>query len=50
MSEERQVLGRLHRPVAWRERVNANVVDASLGSDLRVSIRPVYNSRFFVPH
>jgi hypothetical protein len=30
--------------------VNANVVDASLGSDLRVSVRPVYNSRFFEPH
>jgi hypothetical protein len=32
--EERRVLGDLHRPVARRERVNANVVDASLGSDL----------------
>jgi hypothetical protein len=42
--EERQVLGHLHRPVARRERVNANVTDASLGSDLRVSVRPVYNS------
>jgi hypothetical protein len=44
--EERRVLGRLHRPVARPKRVNANVADASLGSDLRVSVRPVYNSRF----
>jgi hypothetical protein len=48
--EERQALGRLRWPVARRERVNADVVDASLGSDLRVSVRPVSNSRFFVPH
>jgi hypothetical protein len=47
--EERQVLGHLHRPVARREHVNANVVDASPGSDLRVSVRPVDNSRFFEP-
>jgi hypothetical protein len=45
--EERRVLGHLHRPVARRERVNANVANASLGSDLRVGVRPVYNSRFF---
>jgi hypothetical protein len=48
--EERQILGHLRWPVARRERVNANVVDASLVSDLRVSVRPVYNSRFFEPH
>jgi hypothetical protein len=47
--EERQVLGCLRRPVARREHVNANVEDASLGSDLRVSVRPVDNSRFFEP-
>jgi hypothetical protein len=47
--EERQVLGHLHRSVARRERMNANVVDASLGSDLRVSVRSVYNSCFFEP-
>jgi hypothetical protein len=29
-SEERQVLGHLRRPVARRERVNANAADASL--------------------
>ena len=46
--EERQVLSRLHLPVARRERVNANVADVS-SSDLRVSVRSVYNSRFFEP-